>query len=86
MNVDMICAEAGIGSTAFRQLFKKHYQKTPVEYITDLRLEYARNLISSGVPIGNVAYESGFNDTKYFARVVKKRLNCTPRDLKNYGR
>ena len=86
LNVDMICAEAGIGSTAFRQLFKKHYQKTPVEYITDLRLEYARNLISSGVPIGNVAYESGFNDTKYFARVVKKRLNCTPRDLKNYGR
>ncbi|MBQ7045282.1 MAG: helix-turn-helix transcriptional regulator [Clostridia bacterium] len=86
LNADTICAEAGIGATAFRQLFKNHYQKTPVEYITDLRLEYARNLISSGMPIENVAYESGFNDPKYFARVVKKRLNCTPRDLKNYGR
>ena len=86
LNVDMICEQAGIGATSFRQLFKKHYQKTPWEYITDLRLEYARNRISNGTPIENVAYESGFNDPKYFARVVKKRLNCTPRDLKNYGR
>ena len=38
------------------------------------------------VMVTNAAYESGFNDPKYFARVVKKCLNCTPRDLKNYGR
>jgi len=86
LSVDSICTEVGIGTTAFRKLFKKHYQKTPVEYITDLRLEYARNLISGGMTIERVAYESGFNDPKYFARVVKKHFNCTPRDLKNYGR
>lgn len=84
--VNMICAEAGIGATAFRQLFKKHYQKTPIEYITDLRLEHARNLISGGMPIELAAAESGFNDPKYFARVVKKHLGCTPRDLKTYGK
>ena len=82
----MVCAETGISATLFRKLFKKHYQKTPTEYITSLRLEYARNLISSGMAIKNAAYESGFNDPKYFARVVKKCLNCTPRDLKDYGR
>lgn len=86
ISVDMICAEYGIGATTFRQLFKKHYQKTPTEYITDLRLEYARNLISGGVPIENAAYESGFNDPKYFARVVKKRFGCTPRAFKVYGK
>lgn len=86
ISVDMICTEVGIGATAFRQLFKKHYQKTPTEYITDLRLEYARNLISGGMPIENAAFESGFNDPKYFARVVKKRFGCTPRDLKVYGK
>lgn len=84
--VDMICAEAGISATVFRQLFRKHYQKTPMEYITDLRLEYARNLISGGVPIETAAYESGFNDPKYFARVVKSRFGCTPRALKAYGK
>ncbi len=86
LSMDMICAEAGIGATTFRQLFKRYYQKTPVEYITELRLEYARNLISGGASVENAAFESGFNDPKYFARVVKRYLNCTPRDLKNYGR
>ena len=86
LSIDMVCAETGISATLFRKLFKKHYQKTPTEYITSLRLEYARNLISGGMAIKNAAYESGFNDPKYFARVVKKCLNCTPRDLKDYGR
>lgn len=86
LSIDIVCAEAGIGATTFRQLFKRYYQKTPVEYVTELRLQYARNLISCGTSIENAAFESGFNDPKYFARVVKKRFNCTPRDLKNYGR
>ena len=86
LNMDMICAEAGISATVFRQLFKKHYQKPPVEYITSLRLEYARSLISNGVSVENATYESGFNDPKYFARVVKKHFGFTPRELKNYGK
>lgn len=86
LSVDMICAEAGISATVFRQLFKKNYSKTPTEYITDLRLEYARNLISGGMTIENAAHESGFADSKYFARVVKKHLGCTPRELKTYGK
>jgi len=86
LRVDAVCSEAGIGATVFRQLFKKHYEKTPIAYITELRLEYARNLIGSGESIENAAYESGFNDPKYFARAVKKHFGCTPRALKNYGK
>lgn len=86
ISVKMICIQSGISATAFRQLFKKHYEKTPTEYITDLRLEYARNLISGGATIENAAFDSGFNDPKYFARVVKKRFGCTPRTFKNYGK
>lgn len=86
LSVDRICAEVGISATFFRQLFKKYYQETPMEYITGLRLEYARSLISNGVSVENATYESGFNDPKYFARVVKKHFGCTPRELKTYGK
>ena len=82
----MICRQGGISATMLRQLFKKYYQKTPLEYILSLRLEYARSLISNGVSIENAAYDSGFNDSKYFARVVKKHFGCTPRELKYYGK
>lgn len=86
ISIDWICTQVGIGKTAFRQLFKKYYGETPVQYITELRLEYARNLISGGMPVEEAAFESGFNDPKYFARVVKKRFGCTPRALKLYGK
>ena len=86
LSMDLICGEAGISATVFRQLFRKYYKKTPGQYVTDLRLEYARSLITNGVSVENAAYESGFNDAKYFARVVKKHFGCTPRELKNYGK
>lgn len=86
ITMETICEASGIGATVFRQLFRQHYHKTPVVYITELRLEYARNLIAGGMPIEQAATESGFNDAKYFARVVKKHFGCTPRELKTYGR
>lgn len=86
LSTQKICVNSGISATGLRTLFKKHYQKTPVEYITNLRLEYARELISCGMPIELAAEKSGFNDAKYFARVVKKHFHCTPRELKLHGR
>lgn len=86
LSIHDVCAEAGISATVFRQLFKQHYQKTPLEYITGLRLEYARNRIAGGASVEAAAYESGFNDAKYFARVVKKHFGCTPRAFRSYGK
>jgi len=86
LTVGEICAHAGISATVFRQLFRRYYQKSPVEYILDLRIEHARNRISQGMPIGDAAYESGFNDPKYFARAVKKRFGCTPKAFRTYGK
>lgn len=81
-----VCREGGISETYFRKLFSEQYGKTPISYVTGLRLEYAQNLISNGVSVEKAAYAAGFNDPKYFARVVKKYLNCTPRDLRTYGK
>ncbi len=86
IRVSAICRHSAMSETTFRQLFKEYYSKTPVEYITDLRLEYARNLIAAGTPIATAAEESGFSDPKYFARVVKSKYHCTPKDLKTFGK
>lgn len=86
LNVSLICKEAGMGETAFRQMFRSTYGKTPVAYITERRLEHARTLIAAGTTIEGAALESGFRDSKYFARVVKKTFGCTPREWKLYGK
>lgn len=86
LNACRICRAAGMGETVFRQMFKSTYGKTPVAYITERRLEHARTLITAGASIERAAFESGFRDPKYFARVVKNKLGCTPRELKLYGK
>ena len=85
LRIDRLCSRAAISQTVFRQLFARHYGKTPVEYLTELRLEYARNLIAGGASVESAALESGFSDAKYFSRVVKRHFGCTPRQLHSYG-
>jgi len=86
LSIASVCKEAGIGQTTFRQLFRQVYGKTPMDYVLDLRLDRARNLIAGGALVETAALESGFNDPKYFARVVKKRFGCTPRSLRTFGK
>ena len=86
LGIEDVCRSSGVSGTALRVLCRRYLGKRPTEYITDLRLEYARNLISSGESVESAARKSGFNDTKYFARVVKKHFGCTPRELKLYGK
>ena len=86
LNLGEVCAAAGIAQSRFRQLFRLHYGKTPVDYLTDLRIEHARSLIAGGMSVEAAAFESGFNDPKYFARAVKKRFGCTPKSFKSYGK
>lgn len=85
LRIGDICKQAAISETVFRQLFKKHYGKSPVAYLTELRLENARNLIAGGMGVESAALESGFSDGKYFSRVVRQHFGCTPRQLKLYG-
>lgn len=86
LSIKQICLNAEISETYFRKLFSEYYKKTPVTYINELRIEHARNLIANGVTIEEASYSSGFNDSKYFSRVIKKHFNCTPRELKSFGK
>lgn len=81
-----LCKTAGISPTAFRQLFQTHYGETPTEYIRNLRLEYARNLVAGGASVEQAAQKCGIPDPKYFARLVKQKYGCTPRQLHIYGK
>lgn len=84
--IPVICKNAGISATYLRALFGEHYGKSPIQYITELRLEHARNLLSCGHSVESAGAQSGFSDPKYFARVVKKHFGCTPRQLRDYGK
>ncbi|HSC39019.1 MAG TPA: helix-turn-helix domain-containing protein, partial [Chitinophagaceae bacterium] len=63
-------------------LYKKLFAltgKTPVEFIRYLRLKRAAQLLEkSHLTISEIAYETGFNNPKYFARYFKEEFNMVP--------
>ena len=51
---------------------------TPHDYLTDIRIRYARRLLAQGLPVGEVALLSGFYDPGYFYRLFRARTGMTP--------
>jgi AraC family transcriptional regulator, dual regulator of chb operon len=62
----------------YRQ-FHRFYHKTPSEFISDLRINYAANLLrNTDQPITQVALSSGFENLSYFYEQFKHRFGLTP--------
>ena len=65
----------------FRRIFKLETGKTPLEYFTDLRLEYAERLLTDqSMAVKEVAVLSGFEDPYYFSRLFKHHTGKAPSD------
>ncbi len=65
-----------------RRLFKQSTGYTPLAYLTELRLNNAKNLMLENkklhYTISEISVMSGFYDCGYFSRVFKKNFNITP--------
>lgn len=65
------------------KLFKKHNGQTINQYISDVRLRYASNLITNTeMTISDIAQKSGYNDVPHFTRAFKKKFNESPREMR----
>ena len=69
-------------SDHFRRCFKKDTGETPVSYLNQLRIEFAKNMLSkkniTKMNISEIALNSGFYDSHYFSRIFKKTVGVTP--------
>lgn len=70
-------------SDHFRRCFKKEIGITPIEYLTTLRIDYAKRLLKQKndiqMSIAEIAFSSGFYDYHYFSRIFKKAVGITPK-------
>ena len=74
--------ELGYSTNHLRTLFKEKYGATPNEYLTRLRMEYAKNLFDiygDKLKICEIAWRCGYQDPLYFSKVFKKAYGVSPR-------
>ncbi len=67
----------------FSKFFKKAVKVNFITYITDRRIEYAKEmLLNTDMPIINIAYDLSFNETNYFSKAFKKKVGVTPTEYR----
>lgn len=74
---------ANMTEVSFSRFFKANTGNSFINSLLEIRLGHAsRFLIDTNLPIGDIAYNCGFNNISNFNRLFKKRKNCTPKDFR----
>lgn len=68
-----------ISTRHLQREFKQATGLTLRDYLTELRLEVAKNYLDQGCTIESSAYQAGFADAKALRTAWKKKFNSTPR-------
>ena len=70
----------GISSNHLTTVFRQHYKMTPQEYLSQRRLEYAKNLLTrDDWTIADIAEEVGFASLSSFYSFFRKHTKMTPK-------
>tara|TARA_B110000483_G_scaffold181236_1_gene214328 strand:+ start:1023 stop:4832 length:3810 start_codon:yes stop_codon:yes gene_type:complete len=81
-SIDILCEVIGLSrSNLFRKL-KGLIQMSPSDLIIKIKLGFAEELMKKKAHnrISDIAYESGFQDPKYFSTLFKKHYGKTPKE------
>ena len=83
ITLDEISRFSGMNKTAFCAFFKAQTSKTFVEYLNQIRLDAAVELLkSTEQTVSEIASQVGVTDTAYFCRLFKKNFGFTPSEFR----
>ncbi len=77
--VEELIRLSGLSPSSFHRRFRRETGLTPGAYITKLRVDQAKNLLSfTQTPIGEIGACCGYPDHVYFSRVFHHHTGMTP--------
>ena len=83
LNVAFICSNMAMGRTKLYGKIKEITGHSIVEFIRDIRLKKAGNLLlETSKTIEQISYQVGINDIKYFRKHFKEMYHLTPSQYK----
>ncbi|MBR5963546.1 MAG: response regulator [Bacteroidaceae bacterium] len=81
ITIDDFASAVKLGRTVFYNKLKATVGLTPIDFVQEMRIKRAVQLMKTdNFTISEIAYQTGFNDPKYFSRCFKKHLGETPTD------
>lgn len=78
LSLSEVSKACGISEVYVRKLFTEIMHVSPTNYITFLRIKYARDLLASGESVSSAATKAGYNDAFYFSKRFSKEVGVSP--------
>lgn len=82
ITIQDLALQLGIERRRFAYLFERYTGLTPINYLTEIRIRRAKELLRSGISVAEVAEKVGYFDNFYFSRVFKKQIGMSPSEYK----
>ena len=87
LTIQEIAQDLGISYSSFRKLFKEHTGFAPALYQQNLKLQRAKELLSTtDESIKEIAYRLNFESPDYFSSKFKNQTGMKPSDFRNMTR
>ncbi len=87
LSVQKVAEGLSISSSYLSKLAKRYLHASFVDYLTDYRLERAKDLLgTTSLMTYEIAEKVGYPDARYFSSIFKKRLGVTPSEYRNERR
>lgn len=83
ITLNQLAGEARLSRYHFLRRFSAATGKTPMQYLTGLRIDAARHLLTADTdPISQIGRLCGFPSPENFARVFRKHMGCSPSEYR----
>ena len=76
--------KVGFSPNHFSTVFSQETGQTFVEYLTAVRIEAAKKLLTCGNSrMSDIAFDVGYQDSHYFSYLFKKHVGVSPREYRS---
>ena len=83
IDLEVISKKAFLSRFHFHRLFRQVYKRTPHQYITQKRLDKAKDLLAENKLVNDVCNEVGFESIGSFSTLFKKEIGFAPTYYRN---
>ena len=84
LSITDLCSQFGISPSKLQEGFKLMHGRTVTDYIRDVRVCKAEELIkNTDLNISEVVYSIGITSRSYFSKIFKAKYNCSPKEYKD---
>lgn len=86
LTLNTVACTANVSANHFSALFSQQMGETFIEYLTNIRMNKARELLRcTDLRSGEIAMEVGYKDPHYFSFLFKKTVGITPSEYRKGG-